>query len=351
MKLMRSPSFKERLRRWEKLIPVDGRIKRWLKIQAPDVMVLSPLINPASVENDYLQAALELGIPSIYALYSWDNLTSKGTFHSIPNYNLVWSRSLALDLTKWHGISPQDVLVTGAPRFDPWFTGRLTMKQDEFFSITGLDSQRPFILYVSSTFLVDSNYNKELSEAEIIAEISSALQQHPETKDFQILVRPHPTNSRNVIQSILDLNDRRLCVYPLRGEFPDTDEKRRMLYNSILYSNAVVGVNTTAFLEASILDKPCITIWTRRFEQTQMLPHFHHLEEAGFLETANGGQEIPPILARLKDGVDELANARRRFVNDFIRPHGVDKPAAEAYADVIEKIYSKEKGFFENYGL
>lgn len=349
--LIRNPSFQERLRSWEKKIPVDGRIKHWIKTQAPDIVILSPLINPASVEADYLQAALALGLPSVYALYSWDNLTSKGTFHMIPDRSLVWSRSLALDLTKWHNIPPRQIIVTGAPRFDPWFEGKLTQDRNEFCKIAGLDPKKPFILYVSSTFLVDSNYNKELSEAIVISEISSALQQHHETEDIQILVRPHPTNSQSVIKSIIDLNDERIHVYPLRGEFPDSDGRRRMLYNSIHHSRAVVGVNTTAFLEAAILDKPCITIWMPRFEQTQMLPHFHHLADADFLDTANGAQEVPLILMRLIDGRDERAGNRRRFVKDFIRPHGMEKPAAEAYADAIEKIFSKEEGLFENYGL
>lgn len=350
-KLIRKPSLKEKLRYWEKKIPVDSNIKHWVKDQSPDIMVISPLINPASVENDYLQAALELGIPSVYALYSWDNLTSKGTFHSIPNYNMVWSRSLALDLTKWHNIPPHQILVTGAPRFDPWFEGKLTQDRNEFCKIAGLDPRKPFILYVCSTFLVDNNYNKEVSEAEIISEISRALQQQPEMQDFQILVRPHPTNSQRVIEGIVALNDPRVYVYPLRGEFPDSEARRRMLYNSIHHSQVVAGVNTTAFLEAAILDKPCITIWVPRFEQTQMLPHFHHLADADFLDIANGAQEIPQILMRLMDGRDERADSRRRFVRDFIRPHGMEKPAAEAYADVIEKIFSKEEGSFENYGL
>jgi CDP-glycerol glycerophosphotransferase (TagB/SpsB family) len=314
-------------------------------------VILSPLINPASTEADYLQAALALKIPSVYALYSWDNLTSKGTFHSVPDHSFVWSRSLALDLAKWHNIPPQQIIVTGAPRFDPWFEGKLSQDRNEFCKLAGLDPQKPFVLYVCSTFLVDSNYKKEVSEATIISEISSALQQHPEIQDFQILVRPHPTNSQKVVESIIALNDAHVHVYPLRGEFPDSDERRRILYNSIHHSQAVVGVNTTAFLEAAILDKPCITIWVPRFEQTQMLPHFHHLADADFLDTANGSHEVPKILIQLMEGRDERAGKRRRFVKDFIRPHGIEKPAAEAYADVIEKIFSKEEGSSENYGL
>lgn len=349
--LVRRTSFQTRLRSLERTIPVDGRIKRWLKTQAPDIVILSPLINPASVEADYLQASLALGTPSVYALYSWDNLTSKGTFHSIPDRSLVWSRSLALDLTKWHNIPPQKILVTGAPRFDPWFEGKLDLDRNEFCKLAGLDPQKPFILYVCSTFLVDSNYNKEVSEAAIISEMSNALKQCPETQGIQVLVRPHPTNSRSVIESIITLNDPCIHVYPLRGEFPDTDERRRVLYNSIYHSQAVTGVNTTAFLEAAILDKPCITIMAQRFEQTQMLPHFHHLADADFLDTASGAQNVPLILMQLIDGRDERAENRRRFVNEFIRPHGMKKNAADAYADAIEKIFSKKEGSLDNYGL
>jgi hypothetical protein len=58
----------------------------------PDVMLVSPTIWPKDpVEADYLHAGRALGIPTIGYVNSWDNLTSKGTVHVLPDVYIVWN--------------------------------------------------------------------------------------------------------------------------------------------------------------------------------------------------------------------------------------------------------------------
>jgi hypothetical protein len=187
---------------------------------------------------------------------------------------------------------------------------------------------------------VNSNHKKEVDESEIISQIAEALQRDPKTKGINILVRPHPVNA--YIAKVLSGGKiPNVSVYPVNCEFPDTEERRNMFYNSIYHSLAVVGVNTSAFLEASALNKPCITIMTEKFKETQMLPHFHHLTDADFLETANGASELAVIIGQIVNGVDAHSKQRLEFVKNFLRPCGINKPAAEAYADLVEQIANK----------
>lgn len=352
--ILRKPIIQGLLRNLEKMIPVDRRIKKWISAQNPDIVIVSPLVNSHAVENDYLQAALALEIPTVYAMYSWDNITSKGTFHSKPDYSIVWSESLGVDLSNWHSISPQKILITGAPRFDSWFRHELVMDRQKFYKLIGMNPEDEYILYVNSTFLLSEDYKIHRSEAVVIADVVDALKKDGKTKELRVLVRPHPASRSDVIKSILDLDDPQVLIYPPWGEFPDTDEKRSILYNSIYYSVAVVGVNTTAFLEAAILDKPCITLRTPKFEQTQLLPHFHHLTDAGFLDTITNAKELPELLFHIMNGHDERLVNRRNFVKQFIRPQGIDKPAAQVVADVIEDIALNKTIIgisLENYGI
>jgi hypothetical protein len=72
--------------------PASPTIVSLLKETDPDVMLVSPTIWPKDpVEADYLHAGRALGIPTIGYVNSWDNLTSKGTVHVLPDVYIVWN--------------------------------------------------------------------------------------------------------------------------------------------------------------------------------------------------------------------------------------------------------------------
>lgn len=340
--MLKSRSFQKMLRFIEQMIPVDARIAQQIKHQHPDVVITLPLISGDSKENEYIKASLTLGIPCVYSMFSWDNIASKGTFQSHPDYSIVWSKSLAEELAHMHGIPNSRIFITGAPRFDRLLNGEneYIMAKGEFCRAAGLNGEKKYILYVGSTFLVTNEFKKAINEEELVLEIVDKLQENPRTRGINTLFRPHPLNA-GVVKTLLEHKRTNISVYPLHGEFPDTEEKRRMFYNSIHHSIAVVGVNTTAFLEASALDKPCITIVTETFGETQQLPHFHHLADAGFLETVNGPEELANLVGKIMDGMDARAEQRRAFVKNFLRLTDSTKSAAEAYADLVEKIGHK----------
>jgi hypothetical protein len=337
-KMLKSPRWQQFLRSVEQKIPVDIGIRNHIQRHQPDVVILLPLINPDSRENEYLRAAQSLGIPAVYSMASWDNIATKGTFHGLPDYSIVWNEPLALELALMHNVPRDRILFTGAPRFDRLTnggTGEYMLERSEFCRLAGLDGKKEYVLYVCSTFLVNTEFKKELDESALILEIADALQKDPRTRDLNILVRPHPTNS-GFVEAMLAHAKPNIIAYPANGEIPDTEEKRARFYNSIYHAMAVVGVNTTAFLESSALDKPCITIHTKRFGETQRLPHFHHLAEADFLETANGSDQLVDLIGNIKAGVDARSRQRRAFVENFLRP--CNPSAVEAYVEVVEEI-------------
>ena len=210
--------------------------------------------------------------------------------------------------------------------------------KETFYQQAGLDAGKPYILYVCSTFLVQADHRKEINEGSLILEISQALEKNPRTRDVNILVRPHPANV-GFVAGLLSHNRPNVRVFPVNGEIPDTEEKRKRYYSSIYHATAVAGVNTTAFLESSSLDKPCITVYTEQFFETQQLPHFHHLTDGNFLETAQGTQGLAEIIGNIRAGADARARERRAFVKYFLSP--CDKPAPQACADVLEEIVAK----------
>lgn len=339
--ILKNRTVQKQLRFIERMLPIVPAIRDHLRRLAPDILIAIPLISGDSREGEYVQTAKGIGIPTVFSMFSWDNITTKGTFHSNPDFYIVWNEALAKELVELHGIPQERIYITGAQRFDRLIDSMngYILPREEFCRIAGLDADKKYILYVCSTFILDGQLKKSLDEDVLVLEIASDLERHKETKDVQILVRPHPQNL-TVIPALLAESGRNISVFPNPGEFPDTEEKRRMFYNSIYHSIAVVGVNTTAFLEAAALDKPCITVIDEVSSETQQLPHFHHLADAGFLETAHNTNELAHILKNITAGVDVHADRRSQFVRDFLRPTG--HPAVDTYVELIESLSGKD---------
>jgi hypothetical protein len=82
---------------------------------------------------------------------------------------------------------------------------------------------------------------------------------------------------------------------------------------------------------------------TERYAEKQKeLAHFQHLLDGDFLQVAHGFSEAVEVVANILKGEDIKAPQRRRFVENFIRPRGLGKPAHELTARVIERIAQGE---------
>jgi hypothetical protein len=129
--------------------------------------------------------------------------------------------------------------------------------------------------------------------------------------------------------------------WPKKHAYATTEQAIADFYDSIAHSAAVVGINTTAMIEAAIVGKPVLTVLEPKFAQEGTL-HFHHLleENGGFLHTASSLEEHLGQLARVLDEGERGAERRRRFVEAFVRPRGLDRPATPIFADEVEHLAS-----------
>lgn len=323
------PTVQRFLRYLERHIPVDKGIVHHLTSAKADVLVASPYIYGKSLEVDYIKAARYLGIPTMAVVQSWDNLTTKGTYHIMPDVLMVWNHSLSTEATQIHAVPQDRIVVTGAPRFDAWFATRPSRSRADFNRLVGLDPKDQYVAYLCSSNSIAGD------ETAFVKEFAQALFSNEETKYLKILLRPYPSNA--AIWKKVELEN--MVVWPSAGDIPDTPEARKNFYDSLYYGVAVFGVNTTAFLEAAIVDKPCVTAFTEHYRRTQIeSAHFQHLLQADFIEIANGFGEVARLLSAILRGADNKAENRRRFVQEFVRPWGVDQPAAPIMAEVILRI-------------
>ena len=115
------------------------------------------------------------------------------------------------------------------------------------------------------------------------------------------------------------------------------------LYDSLHHSSAVIGLNTSAMIEAGILDKPVFTLVMEEFTGGQEgTLHFHYLRAAngGVLHEAHGFDEhVTQLGAILRAGAGSggAGDQIRRFVEGFVRPRGLQTPVTPIVVEEIER--------------
>jgi hypothetical protein len=322
------------LRRVEQAIPSGRAVEAFIETFDPDVVLITPLLSVGSTQPDYLKGAQALGIPTMVCVASWDNLSSKSLIRFLPDVVTVWNETQRREAVELHGVPRERVVVTGAQSFDPWF-GWTPRPRDRFLARAGLPADRPFILYVCSSLFAAS-----ITEAEFVRRWIQTLRSSADARlrDAAILIRPHPKRDEEWSSAHLDEFDH-VIVWPRTGMMPVDAESKADYYDSMHHSAAVVGLNTSALIEAGIVGRPVHTLLNSEFSGSQDgTLHFRYLTDGGLLRTAATMEEHAAQLGEALGGTDWGADERRRFLAAFVRPHGLDVPASERFVEAVEVL-------------
>jgi hypothetical protein len=316
----------------ERLIPTDPIFDLFIKYEAPDVVLVTPLVDFGSYQTDYVKSAHRAGVPVAFLPFSWDNLTNRGLIRIEPDRILVWNDIQKREAVDLHGAAERRVVVTGAPRFDEFFSMRPSTERAEFCRERGLDPASPFLLYLCSSEFVAPR------EVEFVKEWIRAVRgsAQPNVRSCGVLVRPHPAHLKQWRH--VDLRASPNVALWTEKETMNADQG---LYDSLHHAAAVVGLNTSAMIEAGILGKPVHTIVTERFAGGQENTlHFEYLraENGGLLLEA---RSLDEHVRRLDESLRAGAETRQRslrFVERFVRPRGLAMPVAPMMVEEIERI-------------
>lgn len=324
------------LRALERLIPAIPALEAFIREHNPDLLLVTPLVELGSQQVDYVKCAQRLGIPSALCVASWDNLTSKGLIRVIPDHVIVWNEAQKSEAITLHGVAPDRVVVTGAQLFDRWFETEPSRSREEFCRTVGLDPRERFVLYVgSSTFIAPD----EVPFVERwISRLRSAAD--PAVASVGVLLRPHPANSRQW-RTLDPAAFTNVAVWPPIGTDPNAADFGRDYFDSLYYSEGVVGINTSAQLEAGIVGRPVFTIRLPEFAHAQAgTLHFQYLVNpgAGLVQAADTLDDHVDHLAATFAGRRDAVEANRRFVGSFIRPLGIDVPAVPIFVRAIDRL-------------
>jgi hypothetical protein len=320
------------LRIIERALPRQRHVDAMIRELRPDLVLLTPLLHLGSSQIEVLRSAKALGVRTGVCIGSWDHLSSKSLIRELPDRVFVWNETQKREAIELHRIPGNRLVVTGAQCYDHWFDRQPSRPRDAFARRVGLPADRPIILYVGSALFVGSPV-----EADFVLDWIRRIRGSgvSELADAAVLIRPHPARLAEWKQ--VDLAQ--FSHVALYGAHPVDDETRQDYFESLFYASAVVGLNTSAFLEAAVVGRPVHTILLPQFRENQEgTLHFH------YLLPANGG---PLVVARsFEEHLAQLADSLRapdagrsqRFVEAFIRPAGRFVSATDVFADAVEAL-------------
>jgi len=323
------------LRVLEAAIPRFATLDRFIAEHRADVVLVTPLIDIGSEQLDHLRSAKRLGVPTALCVWSWDHLSSKALLREFPDRLFVWNDTQREEAVSMHLVPEGRVIVTGAQCFDKWFDRKPSVSREEFSRLVGLPTSVPYLLYVCSALFKGSP-----SEADFVKRWVSLVRGSGDGKvaGVPILIRPHP--QRLYEWSHNDLDGFRDVV--LAGNNPLTTETRNSYFDALHYCIGVVGLNTSALVEASIADHPVHTILLPEFRGNQKgTLHFQYLMTVGggMLHVA---QDVESHLHQLSDTIHSRTNNKNRgFVDAFIRPFGRDKQSTPIFVAAVERLASE----------
>ena len=296
-------------------------------------------------QADFVKSARQLGVPSGLLVFSWDNLSNKGLIHELPDRMWVWNQTQRQEAAKFHGFPAEQVVICGAPRFDAFFEMRPAITRDALCAAIGLDPARPIITYLCSSKFVAAQ------EQEFVGRWLAELRRSsdPVLAGCSVIVRPHPAGVKGWHREPLTFvrwptGERASASRPLadsgvvvmNSPLQNADQ---VLYDTVHHSVAVVGLNTSAEIEAAIVGRPVYTILDPAAEGQKGTLHFHYLlrQHGGHVYLAETLTEHCGQLSEALAGHDD-APTRRNFLANFVRPNGLDRPVAPMVADAIEAL-------------
>src|SRR5687767_12039028 len=322
------------LRALERALPGVPEIERELREHRPDLVLITPLVYLGSSQFEVLRTALGMGLRTVFCVGSWDHLSSKALIRDMPQRVLVWNDTQKDEAVRLHGVPEDRIVVTGAQCYDDWFSRVPSLTREAFCRRVGLPPDRPFILYVCSALFWGSPV-----EAEFVRRWVESVRQStaPGVRNAAILIRPHPARMEE--WRAIDLSPfEHVKVF---GSNPMDAESREDYFESLHYSSAVVGLNTSAFLEGAIAGRPLHTILTSEFAANQVgTLHFHYLLTVGggVLQTSRTFDEHHQQLAVSLHDPGHRHRVTERFVHEFIRPHGLHLRATSLFCDSVDRM-------------
>ena len=283
-------------------------------------------------------AAEDLGILTMTAIFSWDNLP-KARLPIRADYYTVWSGYMAEELKFYYPeIQQTQILITGTPQFDFYKNENCIQSREKFAAQFGLDPSKHWVCF-SGCDVKTSPF-----DAAYLEDVAIALK---DQEDIQLIFRQVPVETADRYQNVLAAFPQIIHLDPIwhKGEywseFYPYPEDVAHLVNLSYHCVTAVNIGSTMALDFSWFDSPGIYLnydhspnqaWTVR--DIYRFQHFRSMGSWEAVAWANSKEEILERVRQIIDQPDSVAKDRKRWLEKIVEPNR-SKSASLALAEAI----------------
>lgn len=293
-----------------------------------------------------IAAASQLGIRTVSAIYSWDNLPKARLTTRTETY-LVWSEYMKNEMKMYYPeIEDAQVVVTGTPQFDFYEDKSLYLAKEVFCAQYNLDPDKKTICFSGD----DSRTSPY--DPEYLSDLAQVVMQMDKSQRPQILFRRCPADFSGRYDEVLEQYKEIIKVSdPLwnrdEGEnnwnlfYPAFDDVE-LLVNVALHCDTVYNVGSTMAHDFAMFDKPAMYIkydqphakeWS--VETIYSFQHFRSMNGLDAVTWANSKNEIIDVLRNVLETPELCSIDRKEWLKVIT---GLEENVSEKIVKVLCKI-------------
>ena len=255
------------LRKIADKLPSNNKLENQLKKLKLDIVLTTNLVFQEFFDESLIASCRSIEVPTVFSVFSWDNLSTKGSFALEPDFYFVWNEFQKKELIELHEtINP--IQLVGASRFDTF--GETPVLEKQFNTIK--------ILWLGSSKLGEPHdwiYFKKL--AEIINRVVFG-----ESINSPVIIeyRMHQEIKRDTdLRHQITEEMQRMNSEVSQVSYILSDDKIDLI-RSIKESDLLFGMNTSAILEAKLLGKTVIRMKKNDFQnEMDQITHWKYIEK------------------------------------------------------------------------
>jgi hypothetical protein len=312
------------LRLVHRALPPSPSIVGFLEAYRPEILIVTSMFDVGSFIPDYLNAANQLGIPSVALPARWDDLSGGAWPHVIPDALALWNREQRRQAVEVLGVPARRTVMLGAC-LPLDLAGAVTTTRDTFCNRYQIDPARSVVLLAVGR-----------TEADRLESIRACVDRLRASSDARVrdasIVAYWPPPA-GVLQ-----RERPGLAEPITPRpAADPKEYAAEITEALHHADLVIADNMTIVLDAAARARPLVAL----IQRDEELARFCRDEgRRGWPRVADGLPALDSTVATcLREGLDRAGAAAARTI---VRPHGDDlSPGFLMYAKVLNEIIGR----------
>lgn len=271
-------------------------------------------------------AAEKLGIKTVSAIFSWDNLP-KARLNVRTSKYLVWSNWMKNEMkTYYPEIDSNQVEVVGTPQFEFYFDSQRILDRKVFAKTYGLDYSKKWICFSGDDQLTsphDQLFLRDLAESLVT-----------EKEEIQIIFRRCPVDFSSRYDDVLNnFNEIIVSIDPKwnvetetgwTGYFPKYEDINLQV-NLAHHCELVTNLGSTMAVDFATLNKPCVYLnyspLTDNNWSTEVIYNYQHFKSMEGFEAVNWinrKDDIKSVILQSIKHPNTVANDRNKWIKRIV---------------------------------